>query len=162
MRIIILTILISISYLYVNAQANISSEDTEIYISDTLLIDPSQLAEIQNLPVEIQRTLTFKTKVDGYKVYHYMTGEKHSTGNIKNNKPDGQWKTYHLNGQVNKDAMFKDGVKEGKYIAWYPNGNKNAEGIYKNDLQEGKWTFFNKDGSLMGVYIYELGKIIKK
>jgi antitoxin component YwqK of YwqJK toxin-antitoxin module len=143
------------------AQAQISSDQYDTYINDTLLIDPSEIPKIQTLDVEVQKTMTFKPKTDGYKTYYYVTGKKYSSGIVKDKKPDGAWTSWYENGQVNKKLIFKDGKKEGAYESWYENGKKNAEGQYKNDLREGDWIFYKDDGSLMGNYKYKDGELVK-
>lgn len=143
------------------AQAQISSDQYDTYIKDTLLIDPSEIQKIQTLDVEIQKTITFKPKTDGFKIYYHVTGKKYSAGIIKNKKPNGAWTSWYGNGQVNKKLIFKDGKKEGNYESWFENGKKNAEGQYKYDLREGDWIFYKEDGSLMGYYKYKDGELVK-
>src|SRR6185295_13950107 len=76
------------------AQAQINSDDYDTYINDTLLIDPSQISKIQTLDIQVQKTMTFKPKTDGFKTYYFVTQKKHSAGIIKNKKPDGVWTSW--------------------------------------------------------------------
>lgn len=142
-------------------QVQLNSTDNDVYIMDTLLIDPNQLIELGTLDIEIQKTLSFKSKTDGFKIYHYVTGEIHSKGLIKNKLPEGNWITYHKNGQINKKITFKSGEKHGEYQSWYSNGKPNAKGQLKKGLREGQWVFYKEDGSSRGNYKYKKGKLIE-
>jgi antitoxin component YwqK of YwqJK toxin-antitoxin module len=143
------------------AQFKINSDEYDTYLKDTLLIDPSEIPKIQTLDAEIQKTLTFKPKTDGFKTYYLITEKKHNAGIIKDGKPNGLWTSWYANGQINKKLIFKDGKKDGVCESWYENGKKNAEGQFKNDLREGDWIFYNDDGSLMGNYKYKDGELVK-
>lgn len=142
------------------SQTSISADVYDTYIKDTLLLEPSEVGKIPTLDPEIQKTLTFKAKTNGYKTYYYISGNKSSEGNILNKKPDGAWSYWIENGQLTKSVTFKEGMKDGPYKSWYENGNKNAEGKYVNDQRDGDWIFYNEDGSLMGNYKYHDGQLL--
>ena len=74
------TLILLLSLVFGNssfAQTQISSDQYDTYIKDTLLINPSEISKIQTLDVEVQKTMTFKPKTDGFKYYYYMTGKKY-------------------------------------------------------------------------------------
>ena len=144
-----------------NVQAQINLNNMDAFINDTLLIEPGQLQAIGTLEPEIQKTLSFKPKKDGSKTYHFINGEKYSSGIEENQLPEGLWISWYKNGSINKKINFIKGKKEGAYESWYENGNKNAKGNFKNDLREGTWAFYNKDGSIQGTYKYKKGELKK-
>ena len=143
-----------------HAQARVNLKDADIYIHDTLLIEPSQAVHIRSLSTETQNTAKFRPKKDGFRTYHFVTGEKFSSGLEKNKVPEGAWVSWYINGNIDKKVNFVEGKKESAYESWYENGNKNAEGQYENDLRQGDWVFYKEDGSLMGNYKYDKGNIV--
>ena len=144
-----------------SAQAQINMQEMDTYIHDTMLIEPTQFKLIETLPVEVQKTVTFKPKTDGFKTYYFATGKKFRAGIVKDNKPEGEWTSWYPSGHVHIIMTFKDGRNEGPYESWFENGKINAKGQYKNDLREGTWVIYSKDGLSKRNVIYKGGELIK-
>jgi antitoxin component YwqK of YwqJK toxin-antitoxin module len=126
-----------------------------------ILIAPSEYNEIQKLPVFIKEKIVYKPITDGFKIYHYLSGEINSRGIIKNKKREGKWIFYYAAGGIECTAEYKDGKKDGKYASWFYNGSLNEQGSYKNDLKEGHWISKEADGTLRGKYFYKEGYLIE-
>ncbi len=143
----------------IHGQNTRSTADFDFYLYDTLLLDPSQMELLNKLPLEIQHTLIFKVKSDGYKVYCFISGTKCNEGEIKTKKREGLWINYYDSSRLASKINYVADKKEGLCEYWYKNGFLNASGQYKNDLKEGEWVFYNKDGTPKGKFIYHKGVI---
>ncbi len=56
--------------------------------------------------------------------------------------------------------IYDEGILEGEEIMYFENGNVRFKGLYKNNLREGKWFFYDEEGKVKTVRIYESGVII--
>lgn len=67
----------------------------------------------------------------------------------------GRWVYYDLYGKVVGIGNFEEGTGEQK--AWWPNGNLKREIYYENNLKQGEEKWYNEDGKLEKINLYEKG-----
>ncbi len=63
--------------------------------------------------------------------------------------------------KVSEIPVDKDGLYNGEAINWnFSTGNKSKQGFWKNGYWHGEWKFWDKDGQLQNVTVYEKGQPI--
>lgn len=72
---------------------------------------------------------------------------------------NGYRKTFDANGKILTEGNIKDGQMDGEQIT-YRAGVINIRGSYKHAVRDGQWTYYDADGKVYKVELYELG--IKK
>lgn len=71
------------------------------------------------------------------------------------------YKEYYPNGFLKLEYTTKNDERDGVYREHYENGHAKYEGIYKEDIPIEKQYYFNEDGSLLKIEVWEKGKISK-
>ena len=110
-------------------------------------------------------------KIQGpFVIYYSKGGSVKKKSYIQNGKPNGNTIEYYEDGQVSKRYLMKNGNKTGLEIEYHPNGEIKRKSNYKNGLQNGKTieydengqieeVYFQKDGELGLVQVFENGKL---
>lgn len=83
----------------------------------------------------------------GFKKGHYINGCK-----------SGLWHSYTSSGNIYKENRYnEEGRFNGKFIKWFLDTNIiHYEGQYDENLcRSGTWTWYNEDGSLSKIFVYE-------
>ena len=117
-------------------------------------------------------------------VYHSYTlnGILASEEHYKNGLLDGDFKKWYENGQVFQDGQYADDMMDGSWLIFYPEGELAAKADfdhgtgmqtsydqtgyrclvtnYKDNLKHGREYYYNPDGTLTRVVIYEEGEMI--
>lgn len=82
------------------------------------------------------------------------------SGEIENNKNNGEWIYYYPSGKIETRGIFKDDVVIGKWVWYYEDGTVKEEGFYINGEREGKWVSYNENGIIQSQVTFEKGKAI--
>ncbi|MBK6447111.1 MAG: hypothetical protein IPF81_17960 [Bacteroidetes bacterium] len=90
-----------------------------------------------------------------------------SRGHYRNGHETGTWKYYHENGKLRKIERFSKQRIRTKYF--YENGKRKSagnamlriEGESLHYFYQGPWKYYNEDGVLKSIVIYERGEEIK-
>jgi len=71
-------------------------------------------------------------------------------------KKSGRWVYYHSNGNKSEEGSYsaQTGKKNGNWTEYYRSGEKMGTGS-REHTRRGSWTFYNKDGSILGRYVFE-------
>lgn len=120
---------------------------------------------------------------NGSFTYYYPNEVLQSSGKYIQNKKDGLWLTFHQNGFLKDSTVFSNGKQIGKSLSWYPSGypsdstslNEDGSGIsvswFDNGIpsaagrysagmkQNGKWQYFNLNGKISSIEIYDQSKL---
>lgn len=62
-------------------------------------------------------------------------------------------------GPLYEEGIFKDGKLHGLVVRYYPDGKKEFEGTYTEGSQDGAWLYWDKQGRLEKLVVYENDKI---
>lgn len=117
-------------------------------------------------------------------VYHSYTlaGILASEEHYKDGRLNGEFKKWFENGQVYQDGQYVEDMMDGSWLVFYPEGPLAAKanfncgtGVqtsydlsgykclvtsYKDNLKHGREYYYNPDGTLTRVLIYEEGEVI--
>lgn len=72
--------------------------------------------------------------------------------------PDGVAATFRDDGSRLAETTCHGGVARGPYRDYWSNGLLACEGRYASGAQEGEWRFYNPDGTLREVILFEGGR----
>jgi len=110
-------------------------------------------------------------KIQGpFVIYYSKGGSVKKKSYIQNGKPNGNTIEYYEDGQVSKKYLMKNGIKTGLEIEYHPNGEIKRKCNYSNGVQNGKTieydengqieeVYFQKDGELELIKVFENGKL---
>ena len=80
------------------------------------------------------------------KFFHiHSNGQKRTTGDFKDGKPEGLMTYWYKNGQREMEGAFKGGKRNGQVIWWHENGQKRGEANFK-DSEPISEKYWNKKG----------------
>ena len=117
--------------------ANLSGENEEIEIGKNVIRSPDGL----------QFT---KAEDDGNQsetVGLTSEGKVSFEGEMKNEKPNGEWTTFFPDGRPRWKGNKNEGVSHGPFTMWYQDGRKKMEGNYENGKKHGLSTMWHLNGS---------------
>ncbi len=86
-------------------------------------------------------------------------------GEYRAGKKTGRWVCWH--GPEGDPAPrwsegeYLDGLEQGRWTAWHENGQVERTGEYRLGQREGRWQDFAPDGSPVGWYDYQGGRLVK-
>ena len=84
------------------------------------------------------------------------------SGELENNKNNGEWIYYYPSGKIESRGEFKDDTIIGKWAWYYEDGAIKEEGFYKKGEREGKWVTYNENGIIKSQVTFEKGKAISE
>ena len=90
-----------------------------------------------------------------------IDGNVEISGNMINDKNEGEWRYYFLNGKLESVGDFKNDTPSGKWTFFYRTGIKKEEGEYKNGKRDGKWIEFDSLGKVNNYTFFSKGDTIK-
>lgn len=117
-------------------------------------------------------------------IYHSYTlaGILASEEHYKDGLLNGDFKKWYENGQVFQDGQYVDDMMDGSWLLFYPDGSMAAKAEfdygtgtqtsydqsgykclvtnYKDNLKHGREYYYNPDGTLTQVLIYEEGEVV--
>ncbi len=139
---------------------NLSLDESDIYIRDTLINKTDFIKNANRLDSIRSKYVTFKPIKDGVRKVYYLNGQLSGQGEIKNKKETGLWIYWHENGQKAREGNFDEGKRTGTHTYWYPNGRLRGIGGFKDDKYDGKWIMYKEDGSDKTVQFYKNGELV--
>jgi len=132
--------------------------------------------------VKTMESFYFAGKQHGTIKTWYQSGEKESSGLMKDHVKHGKWQFWHKNGKLKQEehwltgkqhgsetTWFESGQKEyertfvnddrqGPSYSWWPNGKKGSEVSFKSDVRHGPATWWDEKGKLILRLQYRDGK----
>lgn len=154
--------IIFLSVTFPSIGQNVELDKYDIYISDTLIATSDFIQNSQSLSPDKAKTIEFKPKSDGIKLYYYINGKIQSKGEIKNGMQEGYWEYWHSNGVKAREGDFKQGKANGRHRYWYDNGNPRGTGNWKDGEYHGKWEMYSEDGNEKIVQEYKNGILVEE
>jgi antitoxin component YwqK of YwqJK toxin-antitoxin module len=163
--IVLILILISIGILYGLTKIKQPKEDavSGVYVQNGLLYkygsDKPYTGVVKDTVVNniMEYDVVNGKKFGRFKLYtdgdHLMI-----SGEMENDKNNGEWIYYFPSGQVESRGWFKNDMLAGKWIWYYQDGTIKEEGFYINGEREGKWITYNENGIIQSQVTFEKGK----
>jgi len=96
-----------------------------------------------------------------WKLYNYFGALVKETP-YKMGKIDGVQKEYFETGELKRVLTFEMDSLNGDFLVNFPNESPRVKGQFNNGLQDGKWFYYNEDGSLEFIELYDLGSLVKR
>jgi antitoxin component YwqK of YwqJK toxin-antitoxin module len=75
-----------------------------------------------------------KGKLTGLQKIYFETGQLFASGEMLDDRKEGEWSWYHENGNISSTAGFSNDKKEGKQVIWSEAGEKTKEESYENGV----------------------------
>jgi len=101
----------------------------------------------------------------------YVNGQKHGPFVIKSSGvlvreeaydhglPHGTW-NYYSNGNLIRSEQHDQGKLNGMYRTWHADTYKlSEEGTYVASLRAGKWSYYDRNGRLVGEYVFKANQL---
>lgn len=108
---------------------------------------------------QIWKKIQYKNgKIHGDYIFYYENGNIDFTNSFFDGQPISQ-KNYYKNGNLKFEFSYLDSYVHGTYTAYFINGAKAYVGYKEKGKFEGKVKYFNRNGSLLAIETYELGKL---
>ena len=71
-------------------------------------------------------------------------------------------RTYE-NGVIREKGTYNlNKERHGEWVGYYRNGQTSTIGHFKNDKKDGEWRYYDREGFLLAIIIYEKNRIINK
>ena len=128
MRVVLISIIISISILACEQKVNEQEEQKEQVIKEIVEHYPDGVKKIEGKEVNGVR--------EGKWIYYYENGFIWSQGEFKNGKRTGYSIVYHENGNTKIEGNYEDGLKVGVWKFWNSDGSLSEERDFDVDKDE--------------------------
>lgn len=94
-------------------------------------------------------------KFSGQAVVWNSNGEKKGEINLDPKFANGTIKIYYPNGNLQTEGQFKNKKADGIWSIYYPSGTKKAEGLISKGYLLKKWNYYDENGGLDKIIIYD-------
>ncbi|MEM8907193.1 MAG: toxin-antitoxin system YwqK family antitoxin, partial [Bacteroidota bacterium] len=105
--------------------------------------------------------LFVRGKEDGTHNWWYPDGAKDQVVEYKNGRADGVVRHWRQNGQLQLESHYQDGQQHGPTKEWHSNSQMILQGHYSAGKEDGEFRYWSKQGRLLGIQVYEQGRLIK-
>lgn len=104
-----------------------------------------------------------RTTKNGEYIHRYDNDKIWTIGQFKNDEKDGEWKSYHFpEGSLEKLSYYDDGVATGTWSEYRTDSTKWSEYTFNDEGElHGNLTYWNKEGEVSKILIYEDGELLK-
>ncbi|MEO8764748.1 MAG: hypothetical protein ABI416_10695 [Ginsengibacter sp.] len=122
---------------------------------------------------------------NGQFYFYYPNGVPESIGRNVHNKREGLWLKFYHTGIMEDSTVYENGSPAGTSIGWHQNGYQSDSIVYNKDGSSvevnwfdtgmpassgrkkygknyGPWNYFNKDGKLSALEVYDEGNLISR
>lgn len=102
--------------------------------------------------------------IDGMKqgkfcVYNF-SGNIEVSGNMSNNKNEGEWKYFYPDGKLESVGNFENDKLTGKWFWYYPDGSLKKIGYFHKGQENGKWVEYKISGDIKQEIYFLNGKVV--
>jgi antitoxin component YwqK of YwqJK toxin-antitoxin module len=93
-------------------------------------------------------------KLNGESKYYFEKGGLYQTKEFRNDTLNGEVRTFYPSGKLKESTKYLNGVKDGDWLTCFENGHFSEKGKYKSGKKEGSFSYYDMDGNLKQVIIY--------
>ena len=101
-------------------------------------------------------------KEQGTHVWWHANGKIDQQATYENGLLNGALQQWYDNGQLRSESQFRNGKREGTITEWFEMGLKKSEGTFSDDKENGIIRNWARNGELIGVRHYEMGKLVSE
>ncbi len=121
----------------------------------------------RNLAIK-EKSLNNKKLREGPFISYHDNGRIHKSGSYKKGLKVGEWKEYDKYGKLLKILTYNKGKIDKKarpdrikeFATFHDNGRLKEKGKTRNGKRDGEWNFYDKNGDITNVIVYDFGKEI--